>query len=105
MYVFSAEINRLCQEKDADNEKFDFQREDLNKRLAQLERDMQMALTQEKQSHEDDVDRLTRERVGIETVYQQLIHFFIVLIAWCDAKKYWQFPMRILCKINCDINQ
>ncbi|XP_076086637.1 uncharacterized protein LOC143057256 isoform X1 [Mytilus galloprovincialis] len=57
-----SEINRLCKEKDADNEKFDFQREDLNRRLAQLERDMQMAITQEKQAHEDDVDRLSRER-------------------------------------------
>ena len=64
-FHFTAEINRLCQEKDADNEKFDFQREDLNRRLSQLERDMQMALTQEKQAHEDDVDRLTRERVGV----------------------------------------
>lgn len=51
-------------EKDADLDKYDHSREELQKRLAQLERDMQMALTQEKQAHEDDVDRLMREKVS-----------------------------------------
>jgi hypothetical protein len=75
-FHFTAEINRLCQEKDADNEKFDFQREDLNRRLSQLERDMQMALTQEKQAHEDDVDHLTRERVGVVFFHLYFIKTF-----------------------------
>jgi uncharacterized protein YcgL (UPF0745 family) len=44
-------------------EKFEHIKEDLQRRLAQLERDMQLALTQEKQSHEDDVERLVKERV------------------------------------------
>ena len=58
------EISRLCKEKDTDLDKYDHSREELQKRLAQLERDMQMALTQEKQAHEEDVDRLSREKVA-----------------------------------------
>ena len=61
--IFLGEIARLVKEKDADLDKYDHSREELQKRLAQLERDMQMALTQEKQAHEDDVDRLMREKV------------------------------------------
>lgn len=52
-------------EKEADIEKAEHQKDELNKRLAQLERDMQMALTQGKQTHEEDVERLTKEKVGI----------------------------------------
>ena len=63
--MFPGEINRLVKEKDADLEKYDHGREELQKRLAQLERDMQLALTQEKQAHEEDVDRLSREKVKI----------------------------------------
>ena len=43
----------------------------LNSRLQQLERDSQMALAQEKQAHEEDVDRLTRERVNINNIQNQ----------------------------------
>jgi len=50
-------------EKDFDLEKYDHSREELQKRLAQVERDMSMALTQEKQAHEEDVDRIMREKV------------------------------------------
>ena len=59
-------------EKDSDLDKYDHGREELQKRLAQLERDMQLALTQEKQAHEEDVDRLSREKVNnlIEKVKQ-----------------------------------
>lgn len=63
MCTTSGEINRLIKEKEADLEKFEHIKEDLQRRLAQLERDMQLALTQEKQSHEDDVERLVKERV------------------------------------------
>lgn len=59
----TGEINRLVKEKDADLEKYEHGREELQKRLAQLERDMQLALTQEKQAHEEDVDRVAREKV------------------------------------------
>ena len=62
-FFISGEITRLVQEKEGDLEKYEHSREELQKRLAQLERDMQMALTQEKQAHEDDVDRMSREKV------------------------------------------
>lgn len=66
MFIFhciSGEINRLIKEKEADLEKFERIKEDLQRRLAQLEREMTLALTQEKQAHEDDVERLVKERV------------------------------------------
>lgn len=67
MFIFynciSGEINRLIKEKEADLEKFERIKEDLQRRLAQLERDMSLAITQEKQAHEDDVERLVKERV------------------------------------------
>ena len=56
-------------EKDTDLDKYDHGREELQKRLAQLERDMQLALTQEKQAHEEDVDRLSKEKVPFYCVY------------------------------------
>lgn len=60
---FTAEISRLEKEKAADLERFEHQKDQLNQRLQQLERDSQMALAQEKQAHEEDVERLTTERV------------------------------------------
>ena len=65
MLCNQGEINRLIKEKEADLEKFEHIKEDLQRRLAQLERDMQLALTQEKQAHEDDVERLVKERVSL----------------------------------------
>lgn len=62
-HCVSGEINRLIKEKEADLEKFERIKEDLQRRLTQLERDMSLALTQEKQAHEDDVERLVKERV------------------------------------------
>ena len=62
-FLFSAEITRLEKEKEADLERFEHQKDQLNSRLKQLERDSQMALAQEKQAHEEDCERLTRERV------------------------------------------
>lgn len=41
-------------------EKLDKQRENLSTKLAQVERDLQVALRQEQQAHEEDVDRLTK---------------------------------------------
>lgn len=62
-HCVSGEINRLIKEKEADLDKFERIKEDLQRRLTQLERDMSLALTQEKQAHEDDVERLVKERV------------------------------------------
>lgn len=62
-HCISGEIHRLIKEKEADLEKFERIKEDLQRRLAQLERDMSLALTQEKQAHVDDAERLVKERV------------------------------------------
>lgn len=60
-----AEVARLEKEKLTDYERFEFAKANLNQRIQQLERDSQLALTQEKQAHEEDVERLTQERVSI----------------------------------------
>ena len=44
-------------------EKYERQVEALEQRLAQMERDFQRALQQARQQHQDDIDRLTREKV------------------------------------------
>ena len=62
-FPFLAEITRLEKEKEADLDRFEHQKDQLNNRLKQLERDSQIALAQEKQAHEEDCERLTRERV------------------------------------------
>jgi len=68
------EISRLIKEKEADLDKYDHHREELQKRLAQVERDLSIALTQEKQAHEEDTDRIMREKV------RQLKHFVVCLL-------------------------
>ncbi|RUS79746.1 hypothetical protein EGW08_012491, partial [Elysia chlorotica] len=57
-----SEIVRLEQEKATDFERFEYAKESLNQRLHQLDRDSQLALSQEKQAHEEDVERLSQER-------------------------------------------
>ena len=64
----TAEIVRLEQEKATDFERFEYAKESLNQRLQQLDRDSQLALSQEKQAHEEDVDRLSQERVSDKDV-------------------------------------
>lgn len=45
-------------------ERLERQKEALNTRLLQMEKDLQLALAQEKQAHEEDVERLSREKVN-----------------------------------------
>ena len=63
--VISAEIHRIVKEKESDLDRAEHQKEALSSRLQQMERDLQMALAQEKQAHEEDVERLSRERVSV----------------------------------------
>ena len=48
----------------ADFERFEHAKENLNQRLQQLDRDSQIVLEKERQSHEEDVKRLSDERVS-----------------------------------------
>ncbi|XP_071145157.1 ciliary rootlet coiled-coil protein 2-like [Mytilus edulis] len=64
------EITRLRENKDNEKVLFDLKFENLNLRLAQLESNKQMAITQEKQVHKDAVDRLSKEMVsGTDSKY------------------------------------
>jgi hypothetical protein len=44
-------------------EKLEHQKENLNMRLLQTEKDLKMALKQEQQAHEEDLERVQREKV------------------------------------------
>ena len=67
------ELQRLRKEMENEVERLSHQRDSLTQKLGQTEADMQMALKQETQAHEEDVDRLSRERVS--EIRDLLIHF------------------------------
>ena len=46
-------------------EKLEKQKDNLNTKLAQTEKDLQLALRQEQQAHEEDIERLSKEKVGV----------------------------------------
>ena len=78
-------------EKDSDLDKYDHGREELQKRLAQLERDMQLALTQEKQAHEEDVDRLSREKVNFS--FELILYVPSTIYQLCWDGSSWVEPV------------
>ena len=45
------------------HEKQERAKENLAQKLAQTEKDLQLALKQEQQAHEEDIDRLSKEKV------------------------------------------
>jgi chromosome segregation ATPase len=59
------EIQRLHAELNAEIEKFARTRDQLHQRLQQLEHDKEVAIRQHHQAHEDDIERMTREREKI----------------------------------------
>jgi phage-related minor tail protein len=61
---FKAEIQRLRQELEATVERGDRQRDNLQQKMANAEKDYQLALQRAKQAHEDDVARLTEIKVA-----------------------------------------
>ena len=56
-------------------EKLERQKENLAQKLAQTEKDLQLALKQEQQAHEEDIDRLTKEKVNYYQ-HPRISHFF-----------------------------
>lgn len=61
-----AEIGKLRQTIEGESNKFERTRDDLEERLAKTENELQMALQNEKTAHEEDVERLSREKVRAE---------------------------------------
>ena len=49
-------------------EKLSHKNDGINQKLAQTEKDMTLALKAESQAHEEDVERLTRERVSMRQI-------------------------------------
>jgi chromosome segregation ATPase len=75
------EIQRLHVELNAEIEKSARTRDQLQQRLSQLEHDKETSVRQHQQAHEDDVERMTRERDKIrhelETAREETIRQFI----------------------------
>ena len=73
--VIVAEIGKLRQTIEAENGKFERTRDDLEERLAKTENELQLALQNEKTAHEEDVERLSREKVGTVSYHQKLYKY------------------------------
>jgi len=63
VYVFKAEIQRTRQEMESSVERGDRQREALQQKMVNAEKDYQMALQRAKLAHDDDVTRLSEAKV------------------------------------------
>ena len=59
----------LIKEMEAACHKLESQKEAISQKLAATEKDFQLALKQEKQAHEEDIERLSREKVGVVLSY------------------------------------
>jgi len=65
MLVFVGELQQTRQELQALTERADRSRDQLEQRLAQLEKDLQQSLQRQKQAHNEDIHRIAHERVGV----------------------------------------
>ena len=61
--MFAAECVRVRKEMDVETEKLGRQKESLNAKMLQTEKDLQLALKAEQQSHEEDLERMNKEKV------------------------------------------
>ena len=57
-------------------DKLERQKENVQQKMQQMEKDLQFTIQQEKHTHEEDVERLTRERVGIDNDFSLFFGFF-----------------------------
>lgn len=75
-----AEMIKMRKEFDIEAEKLARQRDQVSARLLQTEKDLKLALQQEQEAHQDDLDRLTREkdqqRSEMENAREQMIHAY-----------------------------
>jgi Flp pilus assembly protein CpaB len=60
----AGEIQKLRKEMEIEIEKQERQKEGLAHKMGQMEKDLQLALKQEQQAHDEDNERLKREKVG-----------------------------------------
>ena len=63
--AITAEIARLRETIQSENERFERTRDGLEERLSKTENELTVALQNEKTAHEEDVERLTREKVRL----------------------------------------
>ncbi len=72
--MYSDECVRVRKEMDVETEKLQRQKEGLNAKMLQTEKDLQLALKAEQQSHEEDLERMNKEKVRLETESKESIH-------------------------------
>ncbi len=74
----AGEIMKMRKEFDIEAEKLARQRDQVAARLTQTEKDLKLSLQQEQEAHQDDLDRLTREketqRCEMEGIREQIIN-------------------------------
>ena len=75
--LLSADIARERKEHEIANEKQERAKENLAQKLAQTEKDLQLALKQEQQAHEEDCERLTKEKVGCVFVCGGVVEYCV----------------------------
>ena len=62
--LLTVDLSRLRKEMEVELAKKDREMEGLNQKMGQEERDSQLALKQREQAHEEDLDRMQREKVN-----------------------------------------
>ena len=62
-FIFLADIARTRKEMEVAVEKLERAKDAVSQKLAQTEKDLQLALKQEQQAHEEDIERMSREKV------------------------------------------
>ena len=65
--LFSADISRIRKEMEVAVDKLERQKEAVGMKMLQTEKDLQIALKQETQAHEEDLERMTQEKVTMAT--------------------------------------
>ena len=70
--MFSADVAKTLKEMEMAVQKLERAKENVAMKLLSTEKDLQLSLKQEQQSHEEDCERLIRERVSYK-----IIHYYV----------------------------
>jgi hypothetical protein len=85
--VFVGELNRVRQESKTTVERIEHLMDIQQQKALQAEKDLQIALQQEKMAHEEDVEKLIADRVSLELFTLVFIEFR--LFRTCSKLRIW----------------
>ena len=75
LILSEGELQQTRQELQLLGERADRQRELLEQRIAQLDKELQQSLQRQKQAHNEDIDRIAHERVYSLVISIELLYF------------------------------